>query len=275
MLRRAETHASRVLHLTRTFTRVAPLALALLLGIAVSPANAATITDNFDSSHDYLADGVSGTVWDGLFVGTASVAIANANITNAGRLTLQSSNGYWEGNGTGLLLYMNVSGDFTATVYVAGADTGPYNDMGLMARVASPASGEDYVAARYFAAYGMNAWRSTDDGTGTNSDDTGIQPWLQLERSGNTFSFRRSNDGIVFLPIGSGSVDRPDLNGLALQVGIWQATFDPSYSGAGLFDSFSLDTPDGEVTGVPEPATLCLVALGGAVLAFFRRRRTA
>jgi hypothetical protein len=274
MLRRAETHASRVLRLTRTFARVAPLGLALLLGIAVSQANAAIITDHFDSSHDYLADGVSGTIWNGLFVGTANVSTANANITNAGLLTLQSSNGYWEGTGTGLLLYLNVSGDFIATVYVAGADTGPYNDMGLMARVASPASGEDYVAARYFAAYGMNSWRSTNDGGGSNSDATGIQPWLELRRSGDTFYFDRSNDGISFSPIGSGSVDRPDLHGLALQVGIWQATFDPSYSGAGQFDSFNLQTFPAE-TGVPEPATLCLMGLGGAVLAFFRRRRAA
>jgi regulation of enolase protein 1 (concanavalin A-like superfamily) len=272
MLRFAETHASRVLRLTRTFTRVAPLALALLLGIAVSPANAAIITDYFDLNHDYLA-GVTGTAWDGLFQGTANVSVANANITNAGLLTLQSANGYWEGNGTGLLLYINVSGDFIATLHVAGADTGPYNDMGLMARVPSPVSGEDWVATRYFAASGINAWRSTNNDSTDNDNALGpIQPWIQLERWGDTFYFGRSNDGTGFEPIGQ--LDRPDMNGLTLQVGIWQATFDPSYSGAGQFDSFNLQTFPAE-TGVPEPATLCLVALGGAVLAFFRRRRAA
>jgi regulation of enolase protein 1 (concanavalin A-like superfamily) len=250
---------------------VVPVLLALIAGVGISPATAGLIGDDFDSSHDYTG-GVSGTIWDGFMTGPATGVVADANISNTGKLTFQSSNGAWEATGTGLLLYKNVAGDFVATLQVGSANTVSYNDLGLMARVASPSSGEDYVAARYFAVSNYNSVRDTNDGNSTNYDPSGLPAamlWLQLERSGDTFSFGFSSDGLTFSPLGIGSITRTDMNGLALQVGIWQSTFSDA-SGTAKFNSFSLSTPDGN--GVPEPGTVCLVALGGVALAFFRKR---
>jgi hypothetical protein len=248
------------------------VAAGLLLGLASHQAVAALLTDNFLVPHNYLTQGVSGSIWDGVFDGGATVTAAAASISTLGYLTFQSSGGYWESNGTGLLLYILATGDFTATVHVASADypASSVHDVGLMARapdLADAGDGEDWVGPRYFVAGGFNSFRTTDNGGSDNYDASGLEAWLQLERSGDWFYVsRKAASGDPFVPFSS--IYRPDLAGLTLQVGIWQATF--SSSAGALFDNFSLATSG--TSAIPEPATIWLSAFGVAVVAILRKR---
>lgn len=237
-------------------------------------AHGATVTDDFSANHDYSGRNVAGTIWDGVMFNSgfsgpqnATMLAANANTSNAGRLTLQTSSGDWDGAGDdGVFLYRNVSGDFTMAVDVISATVVNYHDLGLMARVANEADagpGQDLVAGRYFAAGTANNLRSVDNSVETNSDAAGLLPFLMLSRTGNVFTYTRANDSAFTSGVITHSVTRNDLDGLSLQVGIWQATFTGSPAIA-VFDNFSLTT-------VPEPAVAALAGMG--MLAFLKRRR--
>jgi len=63
---------------------------------------------------------------------------------------------------------------------------------------------------------------------------------LRLIRSGNLFTTYRSQDGVTWTLVGE-SV-RNDMDGLAVQVGIWHATFSDN-SGTAVFDNFTLRSP--------------------------------
>ncbi len=72
-----------VIHtLTRSFV-AAFAAAALLACLAANPAGAATFSDDFDTGHDYLVDGVAGTGWDGLLLPTG----ANATVLDRAEAT--------------------------------------------------------------------------------------------------------------------------------------------------------------------------------------------
>lgn len=220
----------------------------LLLATAMN-VKGVNVTDTFGVSHDFKADGVAGTIWDGFFYnvlgGNTTVAAADANISNAGRLTLRSTNGSWEnGDNDGILLYKTVSGDFDVSVQVISMNNPNWHDAGLMARVANLAdagAGEDWVAVKYFACDNNNGHRSVDDNATTTSEvGAPAQPWLRLTRVGDTFTSYRSTDGSSWSQISA--TTRADMNGLAVQVGIWEATFSGN-EGDAQFDNFSLRLP--------------------------------
>jgi regulation of enolase protein 1 (concanavalin A-like superfamily) len=216
---------------------------AVLLWRAV--ASAAIYADNFDTSHNYLTDGVAGTIWDGFSYnfgghGDAIVTVADAGAAHAGRLTLISANGGWEETrDDGVLLYRTVGGDFDARIHITSMNIS-YHDAGLMARAAPvDAQHESYVAVRYFADLNFNSTRNTVNGKGVGNIDVpgAAQPWLRLTRVGDTFTSWRGADGRTWCEMTR--LTRLDLSGLSLQVGIWQGTFSPM-RGIALFDHFTL-----------------------------------
>ena len=226
-------------------------------------------TDDFATSHNFAGGNVVGTMWDGFLFnfanGNATLGAADANLSNAGRLTLRSSNGDWSGtNDDGAFLFKTVTGDFIATVQVAAMDNNQWNDAGLMARVASLANGgvgEDWVAVRECPIANVSGLRNTDNGVSSDlALADGLQSWLRLVRSGDIFAAYRSTNGIDWSEIGS--VSRTDLSGLPLQVGLWQATFSAN-EGVAQFDNFALATPP-VVTNQPVPQ----VSLVGGTASF-------
>lgn len=226
-------------------TSIGVLAVLCLALSAVSPA--AVISDDFGTDHNYLVDGVAGTIWDGFIYNAGLDATKNTVVTAAaatgGALNLRSSNGSWENAADdGLFLYIDIAAglDFTANVYVSDYTFIEYHDTGLMARVA-PGTTENYIMARYFGAYGVdNGLRSVDDNSTTNANSPvpGLIPYIQLKKSGSLFTIRGSMDGVTYTDLHT--VDRPDMASQALQVGIYQATFSGN-TGNVSFDNFSLE----------------------------------
>ena len=195
--------------------------------------------DQFDAPHDYLVEGVEGTGWTG-FVGSASgetASACDASISQDGVLYLQSSGGSWsDTNSTyGPFLYYEVTGDFEATVQVVGYEDVAYNFGGLMARVKpeDASDGEDWVSIEYFDMYNVGNIVHYADDDNRREPDSGTgqaHPWLQIEKRGNRFFFRTSDDGETWTDYQSDEENvcpmiRDDMDGVTLQVGLWQATY--------------------------------------------------
>lgn len=237
------------------------LALALALG---GGAYAGAVSDNFDAPHDYLASGVVGTIWDGIYLGAgefANVGIAgvagqtlqcDAQTTNPGHLTVRTTETAWEnGDDDGFFLYKIVSGDFQAVVHILTPyDNTAYNTAGLMARAftgaGEPLKGaENQVSWTRFDEYGFaNYGRSVLDNATTQvnpGDAEGADLyWLMLERVGDTFyCYQKAAEADDWIPVSTCFFDRPDLTGLPVQVGILQATFSAN-SPVVQFEKFSL-----------------------------------
>ncbi len=216
-------------------------------------------SDDFETPHDYVADNVEGTGWDGYYgwLPGETVDSLNASIDSAGQLYMSSTGGYWSDpwSPLGPFLFEMVEGDFIATVrvadYAGSADAWVYhNNAGLMARAyleddrddAGP--GEDWVSLDYFPIWNCgNFVRTADDNArfenGHNGKAFNLDPYLQLERNGNTFHFRTSTDGITWVEMIPSPVTRDDFDGLPLQVGLHHATFSTT-PGFVVWDDFSV-----------------------------------
>ncbi|MHC4165467.1 MAG: DUF1349 domain-containing protein [Planctomycetota bacterium] len=230
-----------------------------LTALPAPPTLTTLFSDDFETPQDYIADGVGATGWDG-FLGldpNETVDALNASIDSAGQLYLASTNGSYGAPWTplGPFLYKIVEGDFIATVnvtdYAGTADDVVYhNNTGLMARAepddAGP--GEDWVSIDYFPIWNCgNFVRSADDNVRTENGHNGLawdsETWLQLERVGNTFHLRTSADGITFTEMSQSPLTRDDMDGIALQVGVFHATYSDN-QGYAAFDDFSIEAPE-------------------------------
>src|SRR5438874_1185837 len=100
-----------------------------LLGcaLAFSAHAQTTFSDNFGTAVNYVTNGVAGTIWDGIYLGAnefsggnvaggpGSTLVADANLTAANILNIQTTQTDWEGGGDdGFFLFKKISGDFTA-----------------------------------------------------------------------------------------------------------------------------------------------------------------
>ncbi len=168
-----------------------------------STASAIYVIDDFGISHDYLTEGTAGTIWDG-FIGLGAgetVNALNANITQSGRLYMESTSATWDSpfNPKGPFLYKVVEGDFIATVYVADCPAIQWNDIGIMARVpnlADAGDGEDFECVDYFPVISANMVRAQNNSSESEVTSSPPLPYLRLRREGNTFYHEASPDRI-------------------------------------------------------------------------------
>jgi len=226
--------------------------------------------DDFSGTHDYLAHGVMGSTWDGALGTSGSITEAlNSSIGRPGQLYLQSSGAVWNPpfSAHGPFLFRSLSNDFVATVRITdfsgSADVAlPYNRAGLMVRVGTEdlaGPGEDWLSLDYYAYWGLgNCLRHSDNGQmvdlGANKQSLAPNPFLQIERQGECFYCRTSRDGHQWQELPGSPLRRPDMQGLALQIGIYQATASNT-SGYAAFDDFCIRHPDAHLAALPVQAS--------------------
>ena len=166
------------MRILRNQQRLSAFLFSIALGLS---AQAGTITDNFNTSRNYVTEGTAGTIWDGVYLGAGefkNVGIAgvagrtlkcDVNTTTNGVLTVQTTETAWENtDDDGFFLYKVVSGNFQAAVHIVTPyDATGYNSAGLMARAftgaGEPLNGsENWVGFTRFDEYGFaNYGRNT------------------------------------------------------------------------------------------------------------------
>ncbi|MHB8861341.1 MAG: family 43 glycosylhydrolase [Pirellulaceae bacterium] len=225
------------------------------LGNVTTPSNSCEATtneslfrvyaDSFTTPRDFLTEGVRDTVWDGyLDSDSKEGSQAAAIVADAGGLRLQSQGTVWDGNTPrGPWLYRLVSGDFVVQVQVvdyaglAVRRTPGNTDGGLMVRVPdlqAAGPGEDLVQLNFFPIWGQGNMVTNLDGARVqkgNRLEWEAHRHLQILRHGTLFHFRTSADGTHWSDMPGSPVERPDMAGIPLEVGVFHASYggDSSY----------------------------------------------
>ena len=260
------------------------------LAAPIACCQAATITDNFSTNIDYLANGVTGTIWDGVYFGAGefnnsgvggggpgATIQCDANISAASKLTLQTTGTAWEGaDDDGFFLYKIVKGDFSAIVHVVTPfNNAAYNTAGLQARAFSasgdPSSSgrENYVSWTRFDEFNYPNYLRNEVNGGVTQINPGGYPngayWLRMDRVGNVFRFfQRTNSSDAWravsfpTPVSGTNLTRSDLAGLPVQIGIIHATFNNQLGVQ--FSDFSITATNFDSFAAPpsRPANLTL-----------------
>ncbi len=207
---------------------------------------------DFKVDHDYLKTGTDGTIWDG-FIGNQGDKTLKQLVCSQGNLLLESAGTVWDGQKPqGPFLYKNISGDFVVETLLSDVSglaekkVAGNNDCGLMVRVADLAlagKGEELLQLSIFPAWNIGNMFTNFDFPERSQEGNGsawqFDKHLRLERSVNTFHARTSADGINWKEMKGSPVERPDLDGLPLQVGLYQSTYGEA-TAWGKFSDFKI-----------------------------------
>ncbi|WP_113653145.1 family 43 glycosylhydrolase [Pedobacter namyangjuensis] len=197
---------------------------------------------------DYNAviDGIKDTGWDG------TLGSATELVQKNGLLKLASSDTYWDGTaGKGPFIFKKVKGDFVAEVNVvdlsglAENKVKGANDAGLM--IKSTNKEFDLIQNSVLLGWGIGNM-VTDfgaEGRKQTNNNTAFKFYkhLQIERSGNVFYARASNDGKAWQVLPGGVIDRPDMEGQSVEVGVYQASYGKQ-DGFATFKNFTVFQKD-------------------------------
>jgi len=218
------------------------------------PENFTIHQDDFSLAKNYLEAGIAGSFWTGI-MGKGPQQSAKSIAAGNGILKLESQGTNWDGNTPyGPFLYKDVKGDFVVEVMVpdvSGLSTKKVagnNEVGLMVRLL-----QDTVAGRrpqqqllqnsIFPAWNVgNLFTNFQNG---RREQNNIQTawnynkYLQIQRAGNVFFVRTSKDGINWVEMPGSPVTRKDMDGKAVQVGLYQSTYGPAEA-YGSFSNFKL-----------------------------------
>ena len=279
---------------TRTCTRLFfcfTLAVCVFaFGAGISVRAQVAYSDSFNTNVNYLTNGISGTIWDGVYFGAGefnnsglggggpgATIQCDANLSTAGTLTLQTTGTAWEGaDDDGFFLFKVVPGDFSATVHVVSPyNNAGYNTAGLQARAfaagGDPFTGsENYVSWARFDEFNFPNYLRSEVNGGVTQINPGNFPntnyWLRIDRvRGTNFSFyEKSTQAGVWNPVTfpapvSGTVlRRTDFAGKPLQVGIMHATFNGQIGAQ--YTDFTLTVSNASVVAAPAAPPWVVVA---------------
>lgn len=278
-------HHSGIMHCT--FRRGVCVLALFFLGL--SAVAQVTYSDSFNTNVNYLANGIVGTMWDGVYFGAGEfnntslggdgpgeTLQCDANITTRSNLTLQTTGTDWENaDDDGFYLFKVVPGDFSMSVHVVSPfNNAAYNTAGLQAREfgpgGDPAGGsENFVSWTRFDDYNFaNYLRSEVNGGVTQINPTNYPNtdyWLRMDRvNGTNFLFYEKSTaaGAWTLrpfpaPMNGTVLHRPDLAGKELEVGIIHATFNGQLGVQ--FTDFSLTASNSSPVAAPSAPTLLMV----------------
>jgi regulation of enolase protein 1 (concanavalin A-like superfamily) len=217
------------------------------------------VTDNFSTPKNYLTEGIAGTPWHGLLLGTNDIPfggttlglgttlIANSGVTKAGRFTVQSTQtGFDMAENDGFFLYRIIQGDFSIAVQLTSFNNTAFHMPGLMAR----APFELTFTENSLALVGFNEFNIGNfvrDITAGAKQEVGQQvgqtarPFIMIERQTNTFRFYQKAHALEPWTLIS-TRERPDLDGVAMQVGIVDQIFTGN-TGTAEFDNLVFSAP--------------------------------
>ncbi|MCD8741907.1 family 43 glycosylhydrolase [Mucilaginibacter roseus] len=218
-----------------------------------STKNFITLRDNFNKPHNYLKDGTNGIIWDGI-IGKDTLQTADKIEVNTSGLLLASTESKWDGNKPlGPFLYKTIAGDFVAETHITDVSglrekkVSGSNEAGIMVRLAnSTGKTDELVQNGIFTAWSVgNLVTNLQNGNRMQSNNQSgfdFYPHLQIQRSGNLFYLRGSEDGKHWNNLPGSPVLRPDLDGKPLQIGLYQAIYG-GRSAYGKFGYFKLVQP--------------------------------
>lgn len=214
-----------------------------------SPSAFTGFTCTFDTPADYLSGGITDG-WDGLLSDSSAHYAMEAKVAD-GQLTMTSQNCFFnpDGKDNGPVLYKNVEGDFLMQVKVSDftgrANRRPvgYDEGGLMVLDQREDGTQRALHFGVFPHYNvgniLTHLRNGQRMQQQNNAAWDYRPYLQIERKGNTFHIRCSSDGKNWEEMVGSPVERPDLAGRTLKVGLYQVTYGLNKASFS-FDDFQL-----------------------------------
>lgn len=212
-------------------------------------------SDNFTAIKNYLTEGTKGSIWSGL-IGKGEKESALIIQAENQQLKLESKATNWDGNSpNGPYLYKEVMGDFVAEVMIpdvsglAAKKVAGNNEVGLMLRLPNDSSSSSRRPQQQLVQNGIfPAWNVgnlfTNFQNGRREQNNIQSAWnynkyLQIQREGNLVFIRTSKNGNDWVDMPGSPVLRNDLNGKAVQIGLYQSTYGPAQA-YGIFADFKL-----------------------------------
>lgn len=223
--------------------------------VTTNMSNFAVQKDDFLQQKNYLEHGTSGSIWNGLIGAVESKAVTKITAAN-GKLILESQGSNWDGNMPyGPFLYKTVKGDFVAEVKVADVSgladkkVAGNNEVGLMVRIPQDSlmdgrrPQQQLIQNGIFPAWNVgNLFTNFQNGRReqtNNQSAWNYNPYVQIQREGNTFFVRTSKDGINWMELPGSPTQRNELDGKSVQLGLYQSTYGP-LNAYGSFSNFRL-----------------------------------
>ncbi|RZK40691.1 MAG: glycoside hydrolase family 43 [Pedobacter sp.] len=184
-------------------------------------------------------DALKGTSWDG-FMGNADTLTQQSGV-----LKMISSKTFWDGSAkTGPFAYHNIKGDFVAEVTLTDmlgwTQKKAYgaNEAGIMVKTAE--NNKQLLQSGIMPGWGVGNI-VTDLNARSRRQTNNLSAWsfykkLQIQKIGDTFYLRGSNDGKDWKNLPGSPVKRDDLSNVDLQVGVYQATYGENLGYAAFSD---------------------------------------
>jgi hypothetical protein len=262
---------------------------------ALVTVHAPTFTDNFGAYQDYVANGLQGSTWDGLFLNYGDVPLTTATdgrkgndnasgatsqcIANTNVLYMDAAGSTWAVAGNdGPYLFKVVTGDFQASVHVGPMSTINNCDGGIMARLfnngaaasqggGGGANGTETHINWIKIQNGTPAMRLTINSGGTTvvNDPNTTDRWLLMQRVNSTNFYLYGSTVSNSWTFVTNWVLAAASNSAPMEVGLEQEMRTAS-DGFVPFDTFMLDGPGITPPATPPPAASGITAVLNADL---------